>query len=70
MMQIILSGALPGLLTAMKVDYDAFRSWKSLDEALHYRWDVALWRWLQGAIIGGAVATGVFQAGHVSGVIS
>ena len=45
-------GALVGCLTAAIVDFQAFRSWKSFEEARQYSWGLALWRWFQGAVIG------------------
>ena len=51
-------GAGVGLLNAASVDYAAFRMWKSFRDAAQYDWGVALWRWLQGAVIG-AVGNGL-----------
>lgn len=45
-------GAASGLLVAAHLDYAAFQSWKSWDDALHYNWRMATWRWVQGAIVG------------------
>lgn len=45
-------GAVGGLLSAAKVDYDAFKGWQSFQDAAKYAWGKALWRWLQGAVIG------------------
>jgi hypothetical protein len=58
---IILAGALSGLISAAKLDFDAFRRWKSFDEALSYNWGIALWRWLQGGIIGAVTGAGLFE---------
>lgn len=52
MIGLIWHGALTGLLAAAAIDYRAFKSWKSWDEAHAYQWSVALWRWTQGAIVG------------------
>jgi hypothetical protein len=46
-----------GIVTAAAVDFQAFRSWKSLDDARRYGWGVAAWRWLLGAVAG--VVTGL-----------
>jgi len=53
-------GALTGLGGAAKADWDAFRSWKSFQDARRYNWGIAAWRWFQGAAIGamGASALG------------
>ncbi len=52
--------ALGGLLSAARVDYEAFRSWKRVDDALSYDWGVALWRWFQGAVIAAVAAAGIW----------
>ena len=52
-------GALTGLMTAMLVDYAAFRGWKSYDDAFTYEWRVALWRWLQGFVSGAVAGLGL-----------
>ena len=54
-------GALAGWLSAAGVDFQAFRSWKSFHDAAVYQWGTALWRWLQGAVLG-AVAGGGYGA--------
>lgn len=53
------AGALAGFIAAAVVDINAFRTWKSVDEALAYNWRVASWRWLQGAISGVLMAAGI-----------
>lgn len=53
------AGALAGFLAAAVVDFNAFRTWKSIDEAKSYNWQVALWRWGQGAISGALMAAGI-----------
>ena len=55
------TGALGGWATAARVDYTAFVSWKSFQDARAYDWKVAIFRWLQGAVIG-AVTGGGFGA--------
>ena len=55
----IVRGALAGLLAAAAVDFAAFRVWKSFQDARSYHWSLALWRWVQGAVIG-AVSGGGF----------
>lgn len=50
-------GFVTGVFGAMRVDYMAFKSWKSWHEAAIYDWRTASWRWLQGAVtsaVGGA----------------
>ena len=56
--KVVLSGAFGGWMTAVKVDYNAFKSFKSFNDATKYNWGVALWRWFQGAVIGGVGAAG------------
>ena len=51
-------GATAGLLAAAAVDFQAFRGWKSFSDAHNYAWGLALWRWLQGAVIGGLTTLG------------
>jgi hypothetical protein len=52
-----------GLVAAMTIDYQAFRSWKSFDEARSYDWGLALWRWFQGAVAGLVAGLGLVEAG-------
>jgi hypothetical protein len=52
-------GAIAGVLAAAVVDYGAFRSWKSFDDAAAYDWKTASWRWLQGAIVGTLTGVGL-----------
>jgi len=51
------SGGMAGLLSAALVDFQAFRSWTRLQDALAYDWGIALWRWGQGFVVGGLAAT-------------
>lgn len=53
------AGALAGLIAAALVDFNAFRTWKSLDDAMAYDWKLASWRWAQGAVSGALVAAGI-----------
>lgn len=55
----IVAGAVAGAVAAAVVDFRAFQSWKSAQEALTYDWGVAAWRWLQGAVSGAVAAAGV-----------
>lgn len=57
----IVAGAISGLISAAVVDFGAFRSWKSFQEAREYSWGTAAWRWFQGAVTGGLVAAGIFS---------
>lgn len=52
-------GALVGVGTAAVVDYGAFRSWKSWDDAMTYEWRTAAWRWFQGSVIGALTGLGL-----------
>jgi hypothetical protein len=54
----ITKGAVSGCLGAAAVDFQAFRSWKSFHDAATYQWGVAVWRWVQGAVVGGVTAAG------------
>lgn len=54
-----IAGALAGLVAAALVDFNAFRTWKSIDEATNYAWKVAFWRWFQGALSGALMAAGI-----------
>jgi hypothetical protein len=56
-------GAIAGASAAAAVDFQAFRSWKSADEAYNYAWKVAAWRWFQGAVLGAAMGAGFGAAG-------
>jgi hypothetical protein len=55
----IVRAAITGLVTAAAVDFQAFRTWKSFDDAKAYSWSVAGWRWFQGAVIGAVSALGM-----------
>jgi hypothetical protein len=52
-------GALVGWISTAAVDYQAFRTWKSVQDALKYDWSIALWRWLQGAVLGAVSNSGI-----------
>jgi hypothetical protein len=52
-------GAIAGLLSAAAVDFQAFRSWKSFQDVASYSWGTALFRWVQGAIVGFVTAAGL-----------
>lgn len=55
----IVAGVITGLLSAAATDFQAFKSWHNFDDARKYSWGVALWRWFQGAIVGGVSAAGL-----------
>lgn len=55
-------GVITGLLGAMLIDYGAFKSWKSSQDALSYDWRLAAWRWLQGAVTGAVAGAGLEAA--------
>lgn len=48
----VMRGAVRGVVIAGGMDVAAFRSWKRWDDAAAYDWDVATWRWFQGAVLG------------------
>lgn len=52
-------GILGGILTAARVDYAAFKAWRSWHDFQTYSWGVATFRWVQGAIIGALTSTGL-----------
>jgi hypothetical protein len=54
-----LAGALAGAVAAARVDIVAFKSWKSYDDAMKYSWDLAVWRWFQGAVLGALTGAGI-----------
>lgn len=58
---IILAGALSGLVTAARVDYEAFKAWDDYKDAIAYNWGLAAWRWFQGAAIGAVTMAGLFE---------
>ena len=55
----LVHGAVTGLVSAAAVDVAAFRSWKSVNEAVHYAWKLAAWRWAQGVVWGLLTAAGM-----------
>ncbi len=55
---VIVKGAVTGAFAAAMVDLRIFFAWKSITEAKDYRWDVAAWRWFQGAVSGALAAAG------------
>ena len=52
-------GMITGVVSAATVDVVAFRSWKSFDDAKTYSWNIAGWRWFQGAVSGLLAAAGL-----------
>lgn len=52
-------GALAGIVAAAAVDIDAFRKFESFEQAKAYKWDRALFRWIQGAIAGAIAGLGL-----------
>lgn len=57
----ILAGAVSGAISAAGTDFGAFRSWKSFQDAARYDWPTAIFRWVQGAILGALGALGLGQ---------
>lgn len=55
----LVAGAVAGLIAGAASDISAFRSWKSFDEARQYSWNLAIWRWFQGAVFGVIAAAGL-----------
>lgn len=52
-------GAISGVLAAAKGDYHAFQTFKNFHDFADYSWSTALWRWVQGAVIGVGTAAGL-----------
>ena len=52
-------GALTGLAAAAAVDFHAFKRWQSFGDVKAYNWNVALFRWMQGAVIGALTSVGL-----------
>lgn len=55
----IVVAALAGAIAAARVDFHAFKSWQSFDEAVTYSWKTAVFRWIQGAIVGAVMGAGL-----------
>ena len=55
----IAHSALAGMLAAAAIDFQAFRAWKSWKDATTYAWSTAIFRWVQGAVVGAATAVGL-----------
>lgn len=58
LVQNIIRGGATGILSAAAVDFAAFRTWKSWHDLAVYDWQVAGWRWFQGAVMGAATGAG------------
>lgn len=58
-MKPIFAGAVSGLLSAMIVDYQAFRAWATQNVGWDFSWRVALTRWAFGAVSGALAALGL-----------
>lgn len=65
-------GAVAGLLSAARVDYEAFQSWQTVDDAKKYSWKMAFWRWFRGSVVGAVSATSAALSaagvGHLFGI--
>lgn len=55
----IVAAAIAGALAAARVDYVAFKEWKSVDDFTRYDWKTAGFRWAQGAVSGALSAAGI-----------
>lgn len=55
----ILMGALSGFIAAVTVDYHAFLSWTSFGFFKSYSWSTAIFRWIQGIVVGAITAAGI-----------
>lgn len=47
-----LKGAIGGLLAAMVIDWEAFKSWNDYNDGFKYDWRKATFRWLKGTLLG------------------
>lgn len=54
----IVQGAITGAIAAAGVDIHAFQTWKSFNDVATYSWSTALFRWLQGAVLGAVAGVG------------
>lgn len=52
----VFHGVVSGIGAAAMVDYHAFKNFKSVHEAATYDWGTAVFRWVQGAVVGGVTA--------------
>lgn len=52
-------GALTGWLSAAATDFHAFKAMQTFKDVQEYKWSVALFRWVQGAIVGLIAAAGL-----------
>ena len=52
-------GALAGWLSAAATDFHAFRAWQSFKDVRAYNWGTAIFRWVQGAVIGAVSGAGL-----------
>lgn len=50
--------ALAGAVASAVIDVQAFRAWKSFNDAKSYSWNTAIFRWTQGAAFGLLTAAG------------
>jgi hypothetical protein len=50
--------AVAGAVAAALIDFNAFRAWKTWQDALTYNWATALFRWFQVALTGLVTAAG------------
>lgn len=57
--QHFVMGAAGGWASAAKVDFEAFKHWQSFSDVAAYSWSTALFRWIQGAVIGGVLTSGL-----------
>ena len=55
----ITQAALAGLLSAALIDFNAFRTWKTFHDVSTYQWRTAVFRWVQGAVVGAVAAAGL-----------
>lgn len=60
-LKLLIAGVLSGVASAIVIDLQAFRSWKSFGDAYKYDWQLAAWRWFQGAVLGGLSVFGIGQ---------
>jgi hypothetical protein len=51
--------AVSGLIHAALKDYQVFSTWHSFADVRSYKWSVAVFNWIQGAVVGAVTGLGL-----------